>query len=441
LQIQKKEISPVELELTVEIPAEEMATRVESSLSEVSSKVQIPGFRRGHVPRKIVEQRFGDAITSEAVEKSLQDYYKAALKEAEIEPVSPGSMGDVSFKPGEPLVFKVTVEKAPDFGLPDVSKIAVELEEPQISEEDVLEAIDRLRENQAVLHPTEEPINEDSVLTLDLQELDASGFPIIGRAQRDVQIDMRQNPLGKDFAERVIGGKQGMHVRLTMPSGSRSEKDKPASILDIEVKSVRRKELPPFDDDFAASVNPNTPTVQDLKDSMRRSLGARAQAFARRKMHNRLIDELLHIVEFPVPPRMLDDHLERIAHDALGEEHEDSEKPEHVERLKQAKEDYRAMAIRSIRWHFLRQKFISVHDLDAKEEDLQREFESLAKLSGKSVRDIEVSYKPKERWNDLHEAITDRKVFGFLEKQIKIVPSQVNLATLEGRGPQRIVMP
>ena len=442
MQIEKKEISPVELELTVEVPAEEMAQRVEKTVSEVASKVEIPGFRRGHVPRKIVEQRLGDAILSDAVEKSLQDYYKAALKEVAIEPVSPGIMGDVAYKPGEPLIFKVTIEKAPEFELPSTLDVSVELEEPRISEEDVLEAIDHLRENQAVLTPTDEAVDENSVLTVDLQELDPSGLPIIGRAQRDIQIDMRRNPLGKDFAGRVIGAKEGAHVRLPLSAGARSEQEKTASTLDIEVKSVRRKELPPFDDDFAASVNPNTPTAQALKDDMRRSLSARAHAFARRKMHNQLIERLLHIVDFPVPPRMLDDHLERIAREALGEEKDgDSGKPEQVEQLKQLKEEYRAMAVRSIRWHFLRQKFVAVYDLKANDEDLQREFEALAQVSGKSRREIESSQTAKERRHDLHEAITDRKLFGFLEKQAKVIPVPVDLATMEGRGPQRIVMP
>ncbi len=442
MQIEKSEISPVELELRVEIPAEEMAKRVEEMLSEVASKAVVPGFRRGHVPRKIIWQRLSEAITADAVEKSLQDYYKAALKEAGIEPVSPGTMDDVGYKSGQPLVFKVTVEKAPDFELPNVSDVSVELEEPRISEEDVLEAIDHLRENQAILTPTDEPIGEDSVLTVDLQELDPSGVAIIGRAQRDIQIDMRRNPLGKDFAGRVIGAKEGAHVRLTLSTDARSEKDKSASTLDIEVKSVRRKELPPFDDDFAASMNPNTPTAQALKDDMRRSLSARAHALARRKMHNQLIERLLRMVDFPVPPRMLDEHLERIARAALGEEKDgDSVKPEQVEQLKQLKEEYRAMAIRSIRWHFLRQKFVTVHGLEASDEDLQCEFEALAQTTGKLPSEIESSKSAKERRHDLHEALTDRKLFAFLERHAKVIPVPVDLATLEGRGPQRIVMP
>ncbi|MFH1011848.1 MAG: trigger factor, partial [bacterium] len=285
MQIAKREISPVELELTVEIPAVDMAARVEDELHRVAPKVDVPGFRKGHVPRNIIRQRFGEAIRADAIDKSLQEYYRAALDEVGVEPVSPGTMEDVSYKDGEPLVFKVKIEKAPDFEIPDMSDITVELEQPQVSDEDVLEAVDALREQQAVLTPTDEPVSEDSVLVVDIQEIDQTGLPIVGRVQRDAEMDMRRNPLGKDFAQSVIGAKAGAHIRLTVNQGTAAQSEKTAVTFDIEVKSVRRKELPPFDDAFAASINPNIPTADALKEDIRRSLAAQAAAVARRKMH------------------------------------------------------------------------------------------------------------------------------------------------------------
>ena len=168
LQIEKKEISPVEIELTVQVPAEEMAQRVEETLRRVARKAEVPGFRKGHVPKNILLKRFGEAITAETVEKALQEYYRASLEEVQIDPLTPGKMGDVSFKSGEPLVFKAKIEKAPDFDLPDFSDISVELDQPQVSEEDMLETIDQLRQQQAVLTPTDEPIDDKSVLVVDI---------------------------------------------------------------------------------------------------------------------------------------------------------------------------------------------------------------------------------------------------------------------------------
>ncbi len=439
MQVEKTEISPIEVELVVQVPADEMAERVEETLRRVAGKVEMPGFRKGRVPRNVVWQRYKDAITAETVEESLQEYYRAALKEVQIDPVAPGKMEDVSFKKGEPLVFKVKLEKAPDFELPDFSDISVELEQPQVSDEDVLEAIDRLREQQAVLTPTGEPIDDDSVLVVDIQELDPTGLPIIGRVQRDTQIDMRRNPLGKDFADQVKGAKEGAHVRLTLKAGDRPEREGATVSLEVVVKSVRRKELPVFDDDFAASVNPNTPTADALREDVHRHLGARAAESARRKMHNRLIDNLLRKVDFAAPPRMLDDYLHRLIHDMAGaKEGDDSMSPE---RIKELKEEYRALGIRNIRWFLLREKLIAAHDLKATDEDLDREFEILAKVTGKPSTEVRAFYAAKEKRDDLVSSITDRKVFSFLEQQATVIPVPVDLATFEGRGPSPIVTP
>jgi len=435
LQITKREIGPVETELTVEIPAEDIAARVAQEMRRFASKAMVPGFRKGHVPRNILRQRFGETITADAVDKSLQEYYRAALNEVGIEPVSPGSMEDVSYKDGEPLIFKVRIEKAPDFEIPDLSDITVELEQPQVSDEDVLEAVDALREQQAVLTPTDEPVSEDSVVMVDIQEVDQTGLPIVGRVSRDAEVDMRQNPFGKDFAQRIIGTKAGAHVRWTVNQRGNAQSEKSSVAFDIEVKSVHRKELPPFDDAFAASVNPNTPTADALKEDLRRSLAARAAAVARRKMQNHLIDALLHKVDFPVPPRMLDDYLNRLTQEAVGDETKD---PSEVERRK---EEYRTVGIRNIRWYMLRRKLATSQNLKATEEDIEREFEIYAKLSGKSRREVENLYAAKDKRSDLEESVTDRKIFAFLERQANILPVPVDLATFEGRGPGRIVAP
>ena len=103
--------------------------------------------------------------------------------------------------------------------------------------------------------------------------------------------------------------------------------------------------------------------------------------------------------------------------------------------------EYRALGIRNIRWFLLREKLIAAHDLKATEEDLDREFEILAKISGKSSGEVRSFYAAKEKREDLASNITDRKVFSFLEQQAKVIPVPVDLETFEGRGPSPIVAP
>ncbi len=437
MQIEKTDVSAVEIQLTVTVPPEDMAERVEEAQRRITRNVQMPGFRKGRAPKKVIWQRYGDSITADAVENALQDYYRAALQKMDINPLAPGKMEEVSFKPGEPLVFKVKLEKAPEINIPDFSDVSVELEQPQVSEEDVLEAIDHIREQQAILTPTDEPVSEDSVLIVDIQELDPSGLPIVGRTQRDAHIDMRHNPLGKDFAEKVMRAREGEQVRFTIDGSSGSpEEKKPPVHLEVTLKSVRRKELPPFDDDFAASLNPKITSTDALKEALNKQLTDRAASSARRKMHNHLIDALLREENFPVPPQMLDDYLERLIKDSRGDNGEqDAEKDEAL------KEELHAVGVRNVRWFLLRQELIRVHELKAGEEDLEREFEILSKMSEKSLDEIKATYADEDKRSDLLEAVTDRNIFAFLEKQVTVVPVPVDLATFEGRATGRIIAP
>jgi trigger factor len=248
---------------------------------------------------------------------------------------------------------------------------------------------------------------------------------------------MQHNPLGKDFAEKVMRAREGEQVRFIIDTASGSpEEKKPSVHLEVTLKSVRRKELPPFDDDFAASLNPKITSTDALKEDLHKQLTARAASSARRKMHNHLIDALLREEDFPVPPQMLDDYLNRLITDSRGDNGEQD-----AEKDKAFKEELHAVGVRNVRWFLLRQVLIRVHELKASEEDLEREFEILSKMSGKSLDEIKATYADKDKRSDLLEAVTDRNIFAFLEKQITVVPVPVDLATFEGRAPGRIIAP
>jgi trigger factor len=435
VQIQKEKQSPVEYELKVTVPAEVMTEKLSAAFDEVMKQVSIPGFRPGHVPRKVVEQRYGQKVAAEVAEEVLQEAYRDALTQAELEPLSPGEMKNVEFKKGDPLTFAVIIEVMPEFELPPLSEVSVELPMPEVGEEDVLAALDGLRESHSTLEPSDEPTTHDSVVTADLQELDPSGLPIVGRTQKDVELDLSRVQLGEDFAAKVIGLSIGGSAVVELPMRA-GETEPKTSRFQVTINSVKRKEMPPLDEDFARTVNPQFNSVEDLKTDLSRYLEARAHHQAHERMMRAVADSLLKTVDFPVPPRMLDGYLDRMTEDATRSMRKKPD-PKVIEHFK---EEQRASAIWNLRWYLVRKKFISDRKIEVSDDEYQTELERLAQIDGKPSKEFEKRLS-EEQVDHIKEDVLERKVLGMIEAEIQSIPRPVPLAEFEGRTPSRIVTP
>jgi trigger factor len=433
VQIEKEQQSPVEYLLKVTVPADVMAEKVKTAMDEVAAKVSLPGFRPGHIPRKVIEQRFGAAVAQETVQDTLQEAYRAALAEANIEPASPGEMNDVDFKPGDPLTFSVKVEVAPEFELAPLTEISVELLQPAVEEEDILRALDELRETQAVITPTDEPAARDSIVSMDLQELDASGLPIVGRVQKDLEIDLSKTQLGEEFATKVIGLQNDQTAVVEFPVKGPEGEEK-ITRYQITVHNIRRKELPPLNDDLAQQLNPNMTSLDGLKSDIKGYLEARAAHGAHDRMFRNVVDEILRRTEYPVPPRMLDDYLDHMIEDASRQR---KRKPDENE-IARFKEEYRASAIWSLRWFLARKKIIAQRAIEVSDDDYREEIERLAAVDGKTVEEFQRRVTEHQA-EHIKDDLLERKVLQIVESEVQIIPRAVTLAEFEGRTPSPIL--
>jgi trigger factor len=268
---------------------------------------------------------------------------------------------------------------------------------------------------------------------VDLQELDPSGLPIVGRNRKDLQVDLTHSELGEDFAAKVIGLPAGGVATVEFPVKS-SDREPKTSRFQVTVQSVRRKELPPLDDELARTVNPRLAKLDELKADLKRYLEARAAHDARERMFRSVVEAVLRQVDFPVPPRMLDDYLDRMVKDATKGR---KRKPDAAE-VEHFKEESRASAVWNLRWYLVRKKLIAERGLEITDHDLQTEIERLAQVEGTPA--AEFKKKLNEHQQDhVREDLLERKVLMTLEAEVQTMPRPMSLAEFEGRTPGRIV--
>lgn len=433
ISVENNKLNDVQIELKVAVPAEFMKNELEQNLAAVAAQAKLPGFRPGKVPRNVIIQRFGPAVTEDTVQRVLQDAYRIALDQEKIYPISPGEMSEIHFEPGQPLTFKVIVEIIPEIALPSLSEVEYELKEPKADDDDVANAIESLRESQAVLVPSENPVDEHSVITFDLQELDDAGVAIIGRSQKDVSVDMSRQQFGEEFASKVLGAACDQDVKVTFRRSDDSNV-KPLH-AQLTIRNIQQKELPELDDDFAKSVNPNLESLEDLRRDMRNYIEARAGHAAKQQMFRGLAEELMKRSSFEVPPRMLENYLDRMTHEA---EHHSKNKPD-PEALKKFRDEYRPSATWTLRWYLLRNKLIQDFDLRATNEEIEQELANLATVEDELLEDFRKRLTP-DQMQQVHDDVQERKVLSYLENNVKLNRIPVSLAEFEGRTePSKIV--
>ncbi|MBL0060975.1 MAG: trigger factor [bacterium] len=433
ISVENNKLNDVEIELKVAVPAEFMKNELERNLAAVMAQAKLPGFRPGKVPRNILVQKFGPAVTEDTVQRVLQEAYRDALDQQKLYPISPGEMRDIAFEPGQPLTFRVIVEVLPEIALPELSEVEVELKEPQAGDEDIDTAIESLRESQAVLVPSENPVDMHSVITFDMQELDETGVPIIGHVQKDVTIDMSRHQFGEEFASKVLGVACDQTATVVFQRNDHSGA-KPLR-AELTIRNIQQKELPELDDEFAKSVNPNLDTLEDLRRDMRKYIEARAGHSARQQMFRTLADELMKRSEFQVPPRMLDNYLDRMAEEATrnskGKPDEDA--------LKKFREEYRPSAIWTLRWYLLRNTMIQNFDLRTTKDEMDQELANLATLEDELVEDFRKRLSP-DQMQQVGDDLQERKVLNYLESTVKLNRIPIGLAEFEGRTePSKII--
>ncbi len=273
------ELPESRVRVEVQVPPEEVQSRVEHKARQLGRELKLPGFRRGKVPAPLVIQRVGrDAVLEEAVRDTLGSWYAQAIVTARIVPVGDPELDLGEMPPqGEALSFSIEIGVLPKAQLGEYRGLEVGRSEPHVDEQLVDKEIERLRERLAKLHTAEHPAERGDYVVIDyLGSLvqDSGGLePFAGGEGRDQLVELGSDSLIPGFEDALLGAQAGDErtVALDFPAdyGHEQLAGRPASFA-VTVKEVKRKELPELDEDFA--IDAGFDTVEDLRQDIRTRL-------------------------------------------------------------------------------------------------------------------------------------------------------------------------
>ncbi|MGQ4560980.1 trigger factor [Dermabacteraceae bacterium P7054] len=331
-----EKLDPTRAKLNVEVPFVELKPSVDKALKNISEQVNIPGFRKGKVPTRLIEERFGrPMIMQEAVNEALPELYRQAATEAGIRPLG---QPDVSVEavPGlEPaddesdLKFTVEVDVRPDIELPEFSGYEVEIEEPEVGESAVEERLEALRERFGTLVGVDRPAAEKDFVSIDL--VATIGDEEIETAE-GVSYRIGEGNMLEGLDEALTGLSADEETTFTskLAGGERAGEE---ATIKVSVKSVKERELPEVDDEFAQLAS-EFDTVEELKADLAKQAEKDAEAGRLGIARAALVEKLLAELEIPVPQRIVDQEL----NSHLENEGKNSDDP-HREEIRKDTED------------------------------------------------------------------------------------------------------
>ncbi|WP_028783374.1 trigger factor [Thalassobacillus devorans] len=302
--------------LTVEVPAEEFDRALDQAFKKVVKQVQVPGFRKGKMPRKLFEQRFGvESLYQDALDIVLPEAYMNAVQETEIEPVDRPEVDVQEIEKGKGVTFTAEVTVKPEVELGEYKGLEVEEMDTEVTDEDVENELKTLQEKQAELVVKEEGEVEEG----DTVVMDFEGF-VDGEAFEGGQADNYSLEIGSGsfipgFEEQLQGKKAGeeVEVEVTFPEEYHAEElaGKEATFK-VKIHEVKAKELPELDDEFAKDVDEEVESLDDLKKKTRERLEEQKKTDAENTKRDSLVQQASENANVEIPDAMVDTELDRM---------------------------------------------------------------------------------------------------------------------------------
>jgi trigger factor len=413
LKVSVEQVSSYEVEMTVEVPFERWNIALDEAYKDYRNLVKIDGFRKGKVPLGIVKKMYGPAIMQDTADKLVRQFYREAVEQENIEAVAPGDIVDLDFGEGKPFKFKAKMEIEPDIEAQGIENMECYLEEVEVDEDDIDTGIQILREEHAIEQSKEDsPIEDGDIITVDIQEVDRTGIPVLTHNWKDIPLKVGKKQFGAEADEYLIGAKAGDKITVPFPEEGDPEKAEKGLAYQFEVKQVKSITLPEVDDEFAKSVSEEFENVGILRERILENMKTSSSQRAKSRMFGRMVEYLIENNRVDVPPTMLDLYLERMFEEAKKDGEELDE--EHF------KETYRNSAIRNLKWFLLRKRIIQDNGLTATDEIIDEEINRIASETEYSKEMLEKVYSNPKQRDRLKDDIEEKRVLEFLEGKAKI---------------------
>jgi len=292
-------LNPTRVKLTVEVPFEELKPSLDAAYRKIGGQVSIPGFRKGKVPPRVIDQRFGRAVVlEEAVNEALPELYGRAVEENDVQVLGQPEVDVTELEDGQHLTFTAEVDVRPQFDLPDYEGLEVKVDDAEVTDAEVEEQVDGLRERFATLTGVDRAAADGDFVSMDLAAtVDGQAVEELTAKGLSYQVGSGSLLDGLDEAVTGLSVGESKNFPTTLVGGDHAGQE---ATVTVEVKSVKERELPELDDDFAQTAS-EFDSLDELRDDVRKRVGEMKALQQGVQARDKVLEALLANVDIPLP--------------------------------------------------------------------------------------------------------------------------------------------
>ncbi len=383
--------------LTIDVDSEKVDAALDAAFKKVVKKVNVPGFRKGKVPRSIFEKQFGvESLYQDALDILLPEAYAGAIDETGIEPVDRPEIDIETMEKGSNLVFTAKVVVKPEVTLGDYKGLEVEEKDTTVTDDDVEAELKKLQERQAELVVVEDgAVEQGDTAVIDFEGF-VEGEAFEGGKAENYSLEIGSNQFIPGFEEQLVGLKTGEEkdVEVNFPEEYHAEElaGKPATFK-VKLHDIKRKELPELDDEFAKDVNENVETLDELKKELKDKLQKDKEHEADHEIRDTLVEKAAENATIDIPEAMVNTEVDRMLQEfeqrlQMQGMNLDMYYQFSGQDADAMREQFKTDGEKRVRINLTLEAIAETEGLEVSDEDVDNELEKMAEMYQRSVEEI-----------------------------------------------------
>ncbi len=430
MQTNLEDISSVKKKIVVVIEADSVDKKLDEAYRDIQKKARIPGFRRGKVPRYILEKRFADQVTDDVSTALVKETFADAIKESNIVPITEPVLDKESLlKQGEDFKYSVTLEVKPTFDLPEYTGIEIEKEKLVVDDKKVNDRIEKIREARATLSSVEEerPVQKGDFVVLNYEAFDGDVL-LEDMTAKGAVLRIGDNRIHADMDEALVGANKGDRKEVSVVFQENDSRPLLAGKkirFDVEIIDIKSLILPDLNDDFAKQLDPDLNGVEDLKNRVRELVTEEEKQRIDSETKNRLLERIAEKVDFELPQGIVDNELKVVVSNV---QRELMEAGTDLERMgiseEKIRKDFRDFAEKRVKNMFILGEIATRENIELSDDDVNMELETVARNTNQTVEIIRKYYEENNMMGKMKEGLMEKKTLSFLLDNAKIIETE-----------------
>lgn len=398
--------------LTVEVSPDRFEEELEKAYQKNKHNISMQGFRKGKVPRALVEKMYGpEVFFDDAANAIIPQAYEDAAKESELDIVSMPEIDVVQIEKGKPFIFTADVAVKPAVTLGEYKGVEVEVSKVEVTEEEVEAELDKIRnQNSRMINVDDRPVQDGDITNIDFDGY-VDGERFEGGKAENYTLTIGSHSFIDTFEEQLIGKNIGeeVEVNVTFPEQYHAEElqGKPA-VFKVKINEIKVKELPELDDDFAKDVS-EFDTIEEYKADIKEKLLADKEEQAKRAKEDKVIEKIIEDAQMDIPELMIDTQTRQMLEDfARNMQYQGLTMEQYMQftgtTQEQLLEQMKPQAIRRIKTRLVLEEIAKVEDIQITDEEFDKEVEKLAetyKMEVEKVRELLGEAEAKQMKEDM----------------------------------------